>query len=99
MYLSREAVNRVCTAGFTLFAFIKFYFEILILLVLLLVLSRYLNMWTSIPEHIYPHLSKAMLLFETNGGINKQCLQWVPYMPETIVHDIPLLVYVTSRKA
>ena len=56
-------------------------------------------MWISIQAHIYPHLSKVKLLLETNGGINEQYLQWVPYMPGTTVHDVPLLVYGTGRKA
>jgi len=44
-------------------------------------------MWTSVPAHIYPYLSKARLLLKTNGGINEQCLQCVPYMPGTTVQD------------
>ena len=52
-----------------------------ILLLLLLILPRCLDMSTSVPAHIYPHLSKSRLLLETNRGINEQCLQWVPYMP------------------
>ena len=54
-----------------------------LLLLLLLILPRCLDMWTSVPAHIYPHLSKVRLLLETNGGINEQCLQWVPCMPGT----------------
>jgi len=46
------------------------------LLLLLLILPRCLDMWTSIPAHIYPHLSGARLLLKTNRGINEQCLQW-----------------------
>ena len=38
-----------------------------LLLLLLLVLPRCPDMWTSVPAHIYPHLSKARLLLETNG--------------------------------
>ena len=56
-------------------------------------------MWTSVPAHLYPRLSKAKLLLETNGVINEQCLQWVPYMPGTMVQDVPSLVYGTGRKA
>jgi len=44
-------------------------------------------MLTSIPAHLYPHMSKAMLLLETNGGINEQCLQWVPYIPGTMTQN------------
>ena len=40
MYLSREAVNWVCTAGNVVFAFIGFYFIFLILILLLLYYSR-----------------------------------------------------------
>ena len=58
-----------------------------LLLLLLLVLPRCLDMWTSVPAHIYPHLSKVRLLLETNGGINEQCLQWVPYIPGTTAQD------------
>ena len=58
-----------------------------LLLLLLLVLPWCLDMWTSVPAHIYPHLSKARLLLETNGGINEQCLQWVPYIPGTTTQD------------
>jgi len=56
-------------------------------------------MWTSVPAHIYPHLSKIRLLLETNGGINEQYLQWVPYMPGTTVHDVQLLLFEIGRKA
>jgi len=56
-------------------------------------------MGTSIPSHIYPHLSKTRLLLETNGGINEHCLQWFPYMPGTMVEGILLLVYESGRKA
>jgi len=48
-------------------------------------------MWTSFPVHIYPHLSKVRFLLETNGGINEQCLQWVPYIPGTIAHDCSII--------
>jgi len=44
-------------------------------------------------------MSKARLLLETNGGINEQYLQWVPYMPGTTVQGVPLLMYGTERKA
>ena len=54
-------------------------------------------MWTSV--HIYPHLSKARLLLETKGGINEQCLQWVPCIPGTTAQDVPLLGDGTYRKA
>jgi len=37
------------------------------------------------------------LLLKTNGGINEQYLQWVPYMPGTTVQVVPLLVYGTDR--
>ena len=70
-----------------------------ILLLLLLVLPRCLDMWTSVLTHIYPHLSKARLLLKTNGGINEQCLQLVPYVPGIKVHDITLLMFGTDRKA
>ena len=56
-------------------------------------------MCKSVPTHIHPHMSKLRLLLETNGGINEQCLQWVPCLPGTTVHDVPLLVLGTSRKA
>jgi len=36
---------------------------------------------------------------ETNGGINEQCLQWVPCIPGTTTQDVPLLVYGTYREA
>jgi len=55
-------------------------------------------MWTSVPAHIYPHLSKARLLLETNMDINEQCLQWVPCMPGTTIQGVPLLVYGIGRK-
>ena len=70
-----------------------------LLLLLLLILPRCLDMWTSIPAHIYPHLSKVRLLLETNGDINEQCLQWVPYIPGTMVESVPLQVYGTGHKA
>ena len=41
----------------------------------------------------------SRLLLETNGGINEQYLQWVPYMPGTTTQDVPSLVYGTGRKA
>jgi len=69
------------------------------LLLLLLILPKCLGMWTSILARIYPHLSKARLLLKTNRGINKQYLQWVSYILETTVHDVPLLVYETGLKA
>ena len=56
-------------------------------------------MCNSILAHIHPHLSKSRLLFETNEGINEQCLQLVPYMPGTTVHNVPLLVYGAVHKA
>ena len=56
-------------------------------------------MWISVPAHIYPHLSKTRLLLEINGGINEQCLQWVPYMSGTTVHDVLLLMHGIGRKA
>jgi len=48
---------------------------------------------------MYPPLRKVRLLLETNGGINEQCLQYVPYMPGTTVQGVLLLVYGTGRKA
>jgi len=69
------------------------------ILLLLFVLPRCLDMWTSIPAHIYPHLSKARLSLKINGGINEQYLQWVSYMPGTTVHDVSLLVFGTGCKA
>jgi len=44
-------------------------------------------------------MSKSRLLLKTNGGINEQCLQWIPCMPGTTVQDVPLLVLETNRKA
>jgi len=71
----------------------------LVSFIILLVLPRCLGMWTSIPAHIYPHLSKVRLLLKTNGGTNEQCLQWVLYMPGITVHDVMLLVYGIGHKA
>ena len=56
-----------------------------ILLLLLLILPIYLGMCISIPAQMHPHLSKSRLLLKTNKGINEQCLQWVPCIPETTV--------------
>ena len=39
------------------------------------------------------------MLLETNGGINEQCLQLVPYMLGTTIHDVLLLVNGTGHKA
>jgi len=36
---------------------------------------------------------------ETSGGINEQCLQWVPCIPGTTAQDVPLLENGTYRKA
>jgi len=44
------------------------------LLLLLLVLVRCLGMWTRVPAHIYPHLSKVRLLLETDDEIHELCL-------------------------
>jgi len=53
----------------------------------------------TLPEHIHPHLNKPRLLLETDGGINKQCLQWAPCITGTTAQDVPLLVYGTGREA
>jgi len=43
------------------------------------------SMWTSIPAHIDPHLSKPRLWLGTNGCIREQYLQWVSCMSGTTI--------------
>jgi len=74
--------------------------ELLIsILLLLLILLIYLGMCPSVPTNIHSYMSKLRLLLDTSGGINEQCLQWVPCMPGTTVQGVPSLVYETGRKA
>jgi len=51
MYLSYKAVNWVCTASFTVFAVIGFYFRFLVLLLLLLL--YYIHLYSSLPLVFY----------------------------------------------
>jgi len=43
------------------------------------------SMWTSIPAHIDPHLSKPRLWLGNNGCIREQYLQWVSCMSGTTI--------------
>ena len=70
-----------------------------ILILLLLILPIYLGIYPSIPTHIHPYMSNLRLLLKTDDEINGLRLQWILYMPRTIVQGVPLLVHKTDRQA
>ena len=77
----------------------KSYITVLIILLILLVPPICLGMCNSISKHIHTYLSKPRLLFEINGGINEQCLQWVPFKSGTITQDCSIAGIWTYHKA
>jgi len=72
MYLSYEAVNWVCTAGFVVFTSIGFYFRFLILLLLLL-------------YYIYLHSSLPLVFYSTSLLLLSHYTMHVPFLISFII--------------